>query len=289
MVGLHQRQSFADLPDQRDARLAQSRFDDDARLVEHGAEVRHHGLAIGGGAQARGGDLLQPVDQSSEHLILVVALNRAFGGQAGVGGRGGRSQIANLMRNGADQNAGCGHHRIEARALAIAQAFAGVPDHGGQPRTLRGVVGGEPDVGQEDLAVAALRFAFHIGAQIGGGARVLQHAVENRHVGRHVAALQRFVFKAEQLAGRFVGQVDASGVIEHEDGERAGLDQDPHLLLRLLPQQDLPLAFRQMVGQVAPALVQRGDEEACHSVARDHDADAFGGAGSEPQRVEGFA
>ena len=70
---------------------------------------------------------------------------------------------------------------------------------------------------------------------------------------------------------------------------RAGLDQDPHLLLRLLPQQDLPFAFRQMFGQVAPALVQRGDEEARHGVARDHDADPFGCTGSEPQRVERFA
>ena len=142
---------------------------------------------------------------------------------------------------------------------------------------------------QEDFAVAALRFAFHIGAQVGGGARVLQHAVENRHVRRHIAALQRFVFKAEQFARRFVGQFHPSGLIEREDGERAGFDQNPHLLLRLLPQENLPLAFRQMVGQVAPALVQRGDEEACHREARDHDADAFGGAGSEPQRVEGFA
>ena len=37
------------------------------------------------------------------------------------------------------------------------------------------------------MAVAPLRLAFHIGAQVGGRARVLQHAVQNRQVGRHVA------------------------------------------------------------------------------------------------------
>ena len=290
MVGLHQRQGLTHFPDQRDAGVAQSRLDHDARFVEHGAEVGDHGLPVRGGAQAGGRDLLQPVDQSAQHLVLIVALHRAFGGQAGVGRRGGRSQIADLMGDGAHQDARRGHHRIEARALAIAQAFAGIPDDGGQPRTLRGAVGGEPYVGQKDLAVAALRLAFHIGAQVDGGARALQHAVQNRQVGRHVRALQRFVFKAEQLARRFVGQGDPAGVIQREDGQRAGLDQDPHLLLRLLPQADLPLAFRQMVRQIAPALVQRSHEEAGHGEARDDDGEAFGrtrGRTLEGRRLRG--
>ena len=117
MVGLHQGQAVAHLPDQRDAGLAQSGLDDDAGFVEHGAEVGHDGLAVGGGAQAGGGDLFQPLDQGAEHVVLIVALNREFGGQAGVGGRGGGSEIADLVRDGADQDARGGHHRIEARRL----------------------------------------------------------------------------------------------------------------------------------------------------------------------------
>ena len=64
MVGLHQGQAGADIPDQRDAGFAQGRLDHDAGFVEHGAEVGDGGLAVGRGAQAGGGDLFQPVNQT---------------------------------------------------------------------------------------------------------------------------------------------------------------------------------------------------------------------------------
>ncbi len=289
MVGLHQGQAVAHFPDQRDAGLAQAGLDDDAGFVEHGAEVGHDGLAVGGGAQAGGGDLFQALNQGAQHVVLIVALNREVGREAGVSGGGGGGEIADLVRDGADQDARGGHHRIEARAFAIAQALAGIPDHGGEAGALRGVVGGEPHVGQEDIAIAAVRLGFHVGAQVGVGARALEHAVEDRQVRRHIAALQRFVVEAEQLARRFVGESDAAGLIQREDGQRAGFDQDADLLLGLLAQADLALALRQMFRQIAPALVQLGDEETGHGVARHDDGDAFGSAGSEPQGVEGLA
>src|ERR1039458_4017816 len=76
VVGLHQRQCAGHLPDQRNAGLAQCRFDHDSDLVERGAQIRHHGLALRGGVQARRRDFLQPADQSPQHLVLIVALNR---------------------------------------------------------------------------------------------------------------------------------------------------------------------------------------------------------------------
>ena len=44
--------------------------------------------------------------------------------------------------------------------------------------------------------------------------------------------------------------------------------EDSHLLFRLLAQADLRVAFGEVLDQVAPALVQGGNEEACHGVAR---------------------
>ena len=50
-------------------------------------------------------------------------------------------------------------------------------------------------------------------------------------------------------------------MIEREDGERAGFDQDPHLLLRFLPQFDLLFHLGQVQRHEAPVALQFGDEQ----------------------------
>ena len=69
-------------------------------------------------------------------------------------------------------------------------------------------------------------------------------------------------------------------MIQRKNGERAGFDQDAHLLFGLFAQADLLLALGQVRGQKAPPLVQRVDEEPGHRVTCHRDAKPF----SRPRR-----
>ena len=73
-----------------------------------------------------------------------------------------------------------------------------------------GAVGREPDVRQEDLAVAALAFTLDVGANVAAGAVAVQHAAQNGKIRLHVLALQRLLLEAQQLPRGFVGQQHAS-------------------------------------------------------------------------------
>ena len=201
-------------------------------------------------AQAGGGDLLQSVDECAQHLVLVVARTaQADGVIADVRGRGGgaRLRISWEMapirtRDVAIMESKPAPSRSR-RFSEASQTTAASPGPG------RRAVGGEPDVRQEDLAVAPLRLAFHVGAQVGGrdaGCAACGRESAGRARRRRLAATR---LRSRATRGRFVGQRDAARVIQGEDGERAGLDQDAHLLLGLLAQADLLFAFRQMFRQ----------------------------------------
>ena len=97
----------------------------------------------------------------------------------------------------------------------------------------------------------------------------VQHAVENRQVWLDAGAGQGVVLEAEQFARGFVGQHDPAGMVQGQDGQGAGFDQDADLLFGLFAQQDLRLAFGEVFGQIAAALVEGGDKEAGHGVAGD--------------------
>ena len=96
-------------------------------------------------------------------------------------------------------------------------------------------------------AVAPLPARFHIGAQIPGGAMAAQHAIKDRQIRLHILALQRVCLKAEELARAFVGQRDRTLVIQRQNRQRAGFDQNAYLHLRFAAHADLFLAFRQVL------------------------------------------
>ena len=113
--------------------------------------------------------------------------------------------------------------------------------------------------------------------------------MEDRQVGSDAGAGEGVVLEAEEFAGAFVGQHDVAGMVQGEDGEGAGFDQDAYLLFGLFAQQDLGFALGEVFGQVAAALVEGGDEEARHGVAGKRNRQAFGGSGRKLQRVEDVA
>ena len=58
-------------------------------------------------------------------------------------------------------------------------------------------------------------------------------------------------------------------MVEREDGERAGFDQDTDLHLGLQAQADLLFAFSEMFKQQSAALIQLADEETGHGETGD--------------------
>ena len=89
---------------------------------------------------------------------------------------------------------------------------------------------------------------------------------QNRQVGLHPLPCSAARSSKAQQAGAPIRwpAATAAGVIQREDGERAGFDQDAHLLLGLLPQPHLFLPLLQMLRQQPPAVVQLRHEEARH-------------------------
>ena len=197
MVGLHQGEPVSHLALDGNAGFAHGRFNHDARLVQHGAEIGHYRFAVGSGAQAGGSEFFEPADQRAQDLILFVALHVAQPGQCRVRrGRGG-SQIPDLVGDGADQHARGGHHGIQARAFAVAQVFGGVPNHRGQSGAAQAPVSGEPHVGQEDLSIAPVPLALDVGADTAGRAVAVEHAAQDRQIRVHRLALQRLLVESE--------------------------------------------------------------------------------------------
>jgi len=98
MIGLDQRQPAAHLPDHRDPGFAQRRLDDDAGLIEDGAQVGHHGFPVGSHVQPRGSYFLQAANERAQHLVLAV-FPQVRGGRDQGGMRRGRrrSQVADLV------------------------------------------------------------------------------------------------------------------------------------------------------------------------------------------------
>jgi len=128
------------------------------------------------------------------------------------------------------------------------------------------VVGGKPHLRQEDFTVAPLSFAFQAGAHVAPGTLGIQHAVQGRQIWLYLATLQLFRVEFQQLAGGFVGQRYASRVIQRQNRQGAGLDQDAQLEFGFLAQLDLLQVLRHQLA----ALVQLRDEEPGHREARGH-------------------
>ena len=88
--------------------------------------------------------------------------------------------------------------------------------------------------------------------------------VQDRQVGLDRFALQRLVLEAQQVPRRLVGQHDPPVMVQREDGERAGFDQNANLHFGLLPEANLLFAFGQVLQQQAAPLVQLRHEESGH-------------------------
>jgi len=122
-------------------------------------------------------------------------------------------------------------------------------------------------VGQENFAAAAVGFALYISTEIGAVAIAMQHAAEDGQVWLDGQAAQRLLFKAQHLAGGFVGELDFTAAVQRENGERTGFDEDEQLAFRLEPEQNVLIALGEVFGQHPAAMVQLGDEEAGHGEA----------------------
>jgi hypothetical protein len=141
---------------------------------------------------------------------------------------------------------------------------------------------------QENLAVAALPSALDVGANVGAGAVAVQHAAQEGKIWLDVLALQRLLLEAQQLPRGFVGQQHASGGIESQNRQRAGLDQHADLELRFLPKPDLLLAFHQMLGEQPPAPIQFRDEEPGHGEPGHRDRQPSERPRHPPERIAGM-
>ena len=90
------------------------------------------------------------------------------------------------------------------------QVFRGIQHHGRQPRSGAGHVGGEPDVGLEDLPIRSAPAALH------GRAKSLAVAIQGGHVDQRRQVIadgqagKRAGFKAEEAVRRVVGEQDRS-------------------------------------------------------------------------------
>ena len=107
------------------------------------------------------------------------------------------------MRHGADEHARGRHHRIEARAFAIAQILRGIPDTSREAGASLRAIGGEPHVGQEHFAVPPLAFALDIRANVAAAVLAMQHLVR---IGRNGSPARPAVLavEAEQPSRRLI-------------------------------------------------------------------------------------
>src|SRR5579864_74663 len=112
----------------------------------------------------------------------------------------------------------------------------------------------------------------------------VQHARQDWQILGYVYALYAITLKAEQLAGGLVCQKHPAGLVDGENSQGAGLDEDAHLRLGVLAEPYLRFELPQIFVQQPASLDQLGGKEPrqCES-GQDHEQ-SVGRPGRPPQR-----
>jgi hypothetical protein len=189
----------------------------------------------------------------------------------------GAADVADLVGDGGDDDAGAGEELLQGVFLAIAEVLGGVDDHGGDAGAEAGLVGGEPDVGDEDAAVGAVAFALHEGAESAVAVAQVGDGGEGGQEGADGGAFEGFGGASEEAVGSLVGEQDAALTVGADDGDGAGLDEVLELLLEAAADGHLGFELAEVLGGELAAEVDLVDEG----------ADA--GEGGEVEHVAGQA
>jgi len=143
-------------------------------------------------------------------------------------------------------------------------------------------------VRQEHFSAAPLALAFDAGANVAARMMAVQHAFEDWQVWIHGLALQLPFLKTQKLPRRLICQLHQPRLVQRQNGQGAGLNQDAQPLFRLSPEAHLFFALAQMSGQQTPALVELHDEETGHGKSGDDHQQPPGGSRDPISGVPGY-
>src|SRR6516165_1712826 len=211
-------------------------------------------------AQAGGGDILQRFDDPTERMRTLPLWSRQTARHLLVRCQSGCGEIADLMTDGADQDARGSHHGGQTRALAITQILRRIPDERCQAQLGTVAECGQPYMGHERFAISAQTLTLHGGAQIRSRDLALQKALQYRQVRMHLPARQLLLLETEQMLSGAVGKQYAAFAVERQDPEGTRLDHHLQLSLSVDAQPHLPLPLPQMLHDGKSLAIQVGDE-----------------------------
>ncbi len=240
-------------------------------------------------AKIHGGDLLERRNQRAQGFEILVAGEQAGAGQVFVHDGDGSADIADLVRNGADQNARGREQLVQAELFAVAQIFGGIDHHGGKARSGAGAIGGEPNVGEEGFAVGPLAAALHHGPERLAVVFERGHGHQRRQVVAYGVAGQRAGGNGEKAVRGIVGQQHAAFGIGGENGRGTALDQNLELLFGVAARLHFALELGDVLRRGLAVANDLVDEQA-HAEEGGEDENVAGdaGLGKPIEAVEGL-
>jgi len=282
-VGPYGGKARLDIQGQTDAAVFQRGFDYDAKFFEKRGQVHARGL-ISHLAEIHRGDFFQCGDQFAECLEILVGIGvngRAAAQEIRISHGDGAADIANFVRDSADQNAGAGKQLMQTRLFAISQVFRNINDHGCETRSGCCLVSRKPDIGEERFSVQAASPALH-GRAIGhlfvigrtGGAQIR----ERRQKIADGQADQGPDWDRKQAMSGIIGKQDEPGGVGGENRGRTAFNQNTELLFGIAACRDF-LFDPVQISSLCPAAVQDFVDEKAHAKESGEHEDVAGKAG----------